>query len=957
MFIKTLKIILIFICLHSSAWSLPNLGGERDIEFNIFELGAGLVDSSVMRFKKCVPGAKHTHLEKLLSDGAKLDCNSTKNNEDFCRCVNAVAGKSVDREKITKDIRLKYTDFLRNNVNLKKEFMSKKYLERYTKIANFVGPKDQCIPSLKYDEEVEVDQGQVQEDIENYISMQSEQQTPYDRATKQQIMSVVGAMTGGITNIASSGLDIVSTRNQIVQFTRDFLSIPEIQSTIFSTSTYNGFMAGPRSIDYTEKIRQLLRHPSFAARYPSLSPEISSSIAMSVEQLGIKFYDGVYFGVDEIQDFIKNGTAAPIDDIILTEFEDSIAMKCRRLDTKIQELEKDNFLLDPSYENEYKEFVLTKKYDNYLDKSGPLSFREFVNSTMNNNNELKKIDQRFKADIFYCEELKLTQEAEYIITSTAKNEKDFKQLNEHLQQVRNLTNEIYDTEDAIQQSTEERDAMIERKAVIQQELIDLQRQQKELKQEYANADMNSGSNQIARQTMTLNERKIEEKVNQIKGLTRNVERQNRTIQTQKRKLAGLKVKRDENRKKMVTLLDGNTNAAQELERRAMALESGGPSLINYDSKTNTFSYNKRISEELKNFKSERHAEFKKIEGFSEAQKKLVASGEKSFLDETPKANKLPQENRMAKKYFSAQKNERQLSKAIQEIPPEELSTKERAIQSKLRSVDEYERILNENIKSFTKASTKEESKVSTKSSTKLNALREEIQRIKEESNSLQEEIKSTEPRSIAQVENTTTTTPVENIVNPERSEVPTASNSVVARTNSPSNSSAQSKGSLVNPSNTTSSQASTQDAPNTNEKTQQEFEKTSSTSQSRTTADGSTNSDIKDQTADVDSLEIYDELVLSQEDFLELKDTLDEEVINQFNITKDKTFAVDTPEGRVLYNTVYEDGKVVRFEKIRSLTKEEVIQAHQTEIEEVSRVRKKLLKHSDLVNIFTDIIN
>jgi hypothetical protein len=139
----------IFIIISGQTLALPQINNQKHYEYNIFKLGGGLVDGSIMKYSKCVNDGKVTKLEDLIEDTVKLDCNNHTNIKRFCECIDAVSSATEDHEdKITEDLSQRYQRYLLDHPEIQKEFHKVRVEQLSNELNLYFDDPNKCSPTM-----------------------------------------------------------------------------------------------------------------------------------------------------------------------------------------------------------------------------------------------------------------------------------------------------------------------------------------------------------------------------------------------------------------------------------------------------------------------------------------------------------------------------------------------------------------------------------------------------------------------------------------------------------------------------------------------------------------------------------------------------------------------------------------------------------------------------------------
>lgn len=914
-----LYFILLYILVIPRALSLPNYSGERDISFNLFKLGGGLIDSSVMKFSKCVPGTSSDGLRALVDDATQLDCNNHTEAGPFCKCVNLIAGAGKkQRESIGENLKKEYFQYLKNQPESFREFKGQQMLKEYAELLGLLGPNDSC------GQEFRVEFGKLSRDASSSTSPVLVDS--YDMANEGQ-----RAIFGSLIAVGMSG-----SSGGISPFI-DEINKEEDKKKHRAIEFLEGFLK--KYSDYLKVLSDVYDPHTFDRRFLEYTNSTGVKFSKNFQRNFIKptltnlqlSYNG------ELAKEIRNNPKALSESIGLA-LQQSISEQCLILEEEYKDFKKGSFKQRDLDSESFEDYLEVQVAGQPYDPDHKLSYESFVKNTIYSDNPTEFVNKRFEADIYYCDRKKLTSDVYDVISETIKDEENFEELNSLLlkdtelsNQIKNIEIEISDTGQMIHKYDrnirEERNKL--RALEIERDRIERDISSGKLTPQEVQAQKHQLANINANIAITKN---------RLTFFQARKDGETDILMTKTNEVASLVNERNGVKSNMTELLDGNEDAVDQLLGMSRQSIYSGPEVVTYDSRTESFKYNKNFFKENKGFKEDRFSKLKSIEGFSEAEAKLAQTGKKTISKLFDPKKVVAKEKKTLKINPFNTKKVKSVSRAIQELPKENLSVREREIQKRLSDLDAYEKRISSKIDNFQASKAPVKSNKRSKREQSITDLRREIESVRKEREDFSSRVKkiNVERESISQgnipqvIEDSSVISSADTLSSPISEErIPTRIEQSVAN-NIESTSSSIRPIESVSTSNVESRDSKTND----------------SSTKGR---------ELANQTV-LDESNIFNDTVLSESDFSELSESLDPELLEKYEIIEGEYFSVDTSSGRIVYNPIFKDGKIVRFEKIKELTRSEVIAAHEEEVVKVEKMRYEVIKHADLMNIFTDII-
>ncbi|OUR96733.1 hypothetical protein A9Q84_10355 [Halobacteriovorax marinus] len=934
--------ILLSLLVMPQAFSLPNFSGkdeDRDIQFNIFKLGGGLIDSSVMRFSKCAGGNTSGTLSDLVDNTTQLDCNNHTQIKPFCRCVNLVAGGKVDRKGIKKKLEKQYFDYLKNHEQVKKDFLEEKLFEEYVQLTSLMEDKSSCAPELaeKFDEMREI---------------YSQQQA-------------------GSPKVPNHFVNGTSLANQVGWFDVDGMGpvahSPDMK--IYKKAESNS------GIDNFEEVSLFLK--SIISKYPTMDQMDLDTVDYIIkEEFSLhggdlictdSYHTAIYRhtiigaiiekgAVEEFSDArnsnLLGSIAYPsevrsIGEHIKNELQNNINLDCSELNKKFLRFQDSKASSNEASSKSFDDYVHSTVMIDAYKGDGIYSFNNFVKEFIVSNDLIDFANQRFEADIYFCHKNNLDDLSERIIADKIKNEEKFAKLQELLKRDTELTNDIFDMESELDRVEVRIRGEEESREQLQEEILSLRAENKDIKDKVDSGTLTHEQLSSANKRFGENKGKIRENIRQIRIDTSSITRNKNNAKTLRTDLGGLVAGRVAVGKSMTDILDGDSNATNLMVQKSRQAIFGKPKIVTYDLNTKRYTANSNFAKEHKKFNENPFAALDDIKGYKAAEEKLAKTGKNTlsnFFKAAPKVS--TPKFKISSNPFNINKVSK-VSKKIQDTPSDKLSSQEKNIQKKLSALDAYEKRIDAKVQNFQKVnSTVKSSPKISKQDESITSLKEEIKNVKRDREEFSRKIKAIQNKST----NKTSTTVVEKSPKDEDS-----SRDALGIIKSGDFRKPSAKGTSVANKVADNVLADFKSLAPVVAGNQDIGKSTTLISGNNTTRLEGLASPSKENFS-LDDSNVFNDTVLSENDFSELSGSLDPQLLDKYSIKEGEYISVDNSSGRIIYNPIFKNGKVVRFEKVKVLSKEEVLIAHKKEKEKIQRMKYDIVKHADLVNLFSGIL-
>ncbi|OUR95519.1 hypothetical protein A9Q84_16940 [Halobacteriovorax marinus] len=919
--------ILLYILVIPRALSLPNYSGERDIEFNLFKLGGGLVDSSVMKFSKCVPGVELKGLKVLIDDATKLDCNNHTKIEPFCKCINLVAGDDIDRHTIAEDLYDDYLEFLKKEPEVYRKFAGKEMIEDYIGILGYVEPNASCAKDFRDDfSNMIKEAGDISEKQSESFSIKN--------PSKRKVMDAVAA--GGSSIGAAkraNGSDIhgeysTTKKEMLVTFIQNF--ILEYPQTLNVSSNESQ----PRILE--GNLDKFMKDSRFA-----FNDDYHSSLYM--------------FTLTDLMDFnhsdsenIEKLSLSKIRKTILYSLNENVNIACEDMENDYKKFTSDHVNSSDLKRESYNDFVKSNIRNQDYAPDHALSYESFVKKTINPKDPTELANKRFEADIYYCDRHSQEVTVKNVISDTMKDDKAFEELNKLLEKDVLLTKEIKELEEGMRNSARKIHSYDDGRQRIEAELKVSEREKAKIQRSLKSGDLSAQEVQAERLQLKKVNSNIVTSKNQLIGINNLIELEISELVAKTTRVEQLSLERHGVSTNIAKIFKGNKHAADHvinLSRRSIYSE---PDIVSYDPETKSLKFNKDFNAESKKFINDRFSALKSIDGFTEAEAKMTKAGKKTItkkFDSSAKTNEKKVEENV--NTFSDKKN-REFSREIQTLPRESLSVKEKSLQKRFKDLEDYENRITSKIENFqTKQATVKRSINDSNNEKRLSSLKKEISNIQKE----RENLYSKEKKINVRKENI----PVSSVQSIQSSSLDSlAQEEVIEREPIRTKKVVSTDQPLVSsPISTPTSTAISSPASSVENVTRisenDNFRESESSDSKRIAKE-------QQQKVILDESNVFNDTVLSESDFNELSDSLNPSLLEKYEIVEGEYISVDTNLGRVIYNPIFKNGKVIRFEKVSELSREEVMIAHEEEVIKIQKLRQEAVRHADLMNVFSDII-
>jgi hypothetical protein len=885
----------------TQAAALPNFSGkenDRDISYNIFRLNSNLRTSSILKYAKCADLEDNYSTKDLLSSAIKLDCNSHKTTKSFCECVGKIAGDKISIKDITKRYDQEYREYLQEESPLLQQIKLSNLTKEYITLRQFHIRNNK--PTV-CSSDAETD----------YLKLEKDLDTATKNMTQEDLY-----------------LDFSSNNQSINPVHENYFLYESLRK---DNNNYN------KTVDFLKKFYD--KHPKKVQQYRDLDLIVDEEEIIAVTNLHSALRkelnnhhiidESIFYNTHEFFEQIisiiskKKGLTKEIPKVLVEDaLNEHIDEMCKDFDQEYMDAIEGNIPLSRkivAQVDEQIDSIISLKDDQRKDE---YNFKSFIENKYPENSSEENINERFEGDIYYCHKAKQFNKAEHTINLSIEDAKDLEELNR-------LAIKIIENDKRLKELNQKEEN--ERKNITYQEhMIKSINKSIQRNNEVIESYKNSENVLWKKKAEMLKQTNIKLE-NRLKNRNKEILRSKYTLSLINKEKTNLLAQETQTKEEIKTVLKGSKDAANLFVSKARD-SARDESIFSYDNKTKRMKFNKsRVPTNKKGLNS--------FANFEKNSKKLEKKGIQTLSTLQRKHKK--------KKYFSnkmvSDKDATEVSNLITSIDPKDLSKKQRRVQSQLKSVDQYEEALNNRIKHLeNKKLYNNNMPPSSVNSKELTKLRNEIASLTQETKDLkleQNKSKTNTATSINSKEDYTNTS--SKISSLEKNAI-----SEKTRENIGSKQSTTTKNLLPNEPSTlaTNNQPSVPDSisqvePVVENETRQRSEYSNDKSK-----------------AALNSSNLINDISLSEDEFSGLSSSLDLKLLKEYQISKGEYFTVKTKDGEIIYSPIIENGKLVGFQKIKEVSTKEVISAHKKEIQDVKKVRKSLIQHQNLVNLFSDII-
>lgn len=893
-----LLIIILMVSGVSPVLALPDnsqIGEGRDISYNIFRLNENLRTSSILKYAKCTNLNTSYSTEDLLSSAINLDCNSHKQRGPFCNCVEIIAGDKVNIDKIVKKFDSNYKSYVENHYTNSKGFAHANLMDKIVLLSSFNKHNDKdAVCSPKANEKLDI----------------------FEEATSQIEFELELELENSL--LEEPGFESIFQTEEDTNDQTDDSSLSFIEFQIEMEEQYSYDDTVNFVKDFYKKYPQIVKNlktdnnneKDRIAQNEALNIAIKNEVSLSPKtDRNYKFHNsGFYYQL------LNRIASQPTDENL--NFQQTIE---KSLDREVQKLCVDfdkeyNDTLDGNMKmTEKRAEEITDAVQNAIhlkdyDRIDNLKFRTFMDAYSKENPLLDNINERFEGDIYYCHKFELFKNAEEKINLSFKNKEDLEELDRL--RIIIIENEKLSKQLDIDERLE-RERIKSNKASISKTNSLIVEKEKELQVLNSRPTKNHEikNNQIYKIKNEIKRLKSNNKISRS-----NIKFSKNVLQEIQKERIKLERKEDSVAQKIDTVFDGDKDAVDLFISKVKSGEET-KSIFTYDSDSNELKFNKSKQILTKENGLNYFKEYK------DSSKEINA---RAIPIKNPKGT---DDKKVVKNYFSGENKspsqEKKVSNYITSQPKEHLSRPEKKIQSRLNALDNYERAVQDRVKNMSRPVKKNLSKKvvqKVRNNKELEKLRGEIKSLNDKANQL-----STIKDSSSIIKNTELNT----------------TNSSNLDSNNLSRSEQKEK----------SSKLQTTDRQENQQGNSSRALPSVSNIQSTTTKNA-----VETSINSLNSSEAINDISLTEEEFSGLSSSLDLELLSEYQISKDELFSVKIQGGEIIYTPIIENGKLLGFKEVKRLSKNKILKEHKKELVQIKKIRKVLIHHSDLVNLFSDIL-
>jgi hypothetical protein len=851
---KSIQFFILLIFTASTAYALPRIGEEKDFEYNIFKLGGGLVNGSIMKYSKCVNDGQITKLEELIDDSVKLDCNYHKDDKAFCNCVSTISSVEPKKEKeINEKLEKQFHHYLETDLDIRHQYMFDLLSSEADNLKIYENENFSCSSSFDY-----------------------------------------------------SSQEGISSKGNSLSFSNKRLDVHEYNSQHFElldliNRAYNEIInirmkdTGPFQLEYDVSISMLLQD------YPLIDTPFNKSLVGDI--------------ISKVNSNTNKASISPeeLNKEIQKSIIDEIHYKCNLLESSFSEYQNQEYSEDEFYTPQFKEYaenLTSSTLNNQLKEE----FYEFVQTRVYHPDSNIMSQKRFEADIYYCALIKdETNIKDKINSATQGDQEKLDQIDNILFQDGKLSKDISDIEKLI--STEKRGIQSQESRLYDLEKeLELELEKLRNQTESLNSIARSALQEVElKMEIEKSNKKIEVIENQIKSVNKNIKKHSDNVKELQKEFLNLEEQRKKNSKKFTEIM-GDKEVADSILRQSRKSLKNKPSIYKYDPKTKKVVRNKQFKDQMKAYKENNNSVRRVISQLKKESPTYKATQSKQVKSQ--------------KKYFSENKVNN-ISKEIIKAKPQNLSPKERYLQNKVKELTNQQSSINSQIKKVSPTSNNKTKKL-TKSSKNL-----ELERIKNEISDVRKQRENLKTK--------TENRPVP-IANPTSN-----TNEVISKS---------SKNSV-----TTQIPERETSIKNTIDSNKKDYEENKTTPLPKTSyiskpiespqVQGSDSRTLKsNETPQVESI-----LTLDSDEFELINSQLESENISTVGLKEGERITVSKDGSVYIYETVFKDGKMIGFKKIKTTAKSKFVEEKKKQIIDIQKEKAKLIQHADLVNLFSEILN